>query len=240
FALAAPIRERVGFTTGWARPLKTLWVKARTTRTVSRSQRVGGEDAHEVEVMYRLGTGLVRRDAPPADATMLRPLLSDDVDAAAVASALDDGGDATGITGTRRPGGSLIVQAGPKWLSTGVPAEVQRDVFARLAPHARIVAAPGDAAAVRELTGIVPETFAGLRPWVEALASARAVVTVDTGAAHVAGMLGTPVIEVFPDAHFAAQVRRWRPWASPYRAIRASEVDGGAASRFTEAVLDGF
>jgi ADP-heptose:LPS heptosyltransferase len=220
FALAAPIRERVGFVTGWARPLKTLWVTARTTRTVSRSQRVGGEDAHEVEVMYRLGAGLVRRDAPPADATMLRPLLAD-----------RDAGDA------RR---DVIVQAGPKWLSTGVPAEVQRDVFARLAPHARIVAAPGDATAVRDQTGIVPETFSGLRPWVDALASARAVVTVDTGAAHVAGMLGTPVIDVFPDAQFAAQVRRWRPWASPYRAFRASEVDGGAASRFTETALDGF
>jgi ADP-heptose:LPS heptosyltransferase len=230
FALAAPIGERVGFTTGWARPLKTLWVKARTTRTVSRSQRVGGEDAHEVEVMYRLGAGLVRRDAPPADAAVLRPLLR------------DDRADATGFASarTQQPGGSLIVQAGPKWLSTGVPAGVQRDVFARLAPHARIVAAPGDADAVRELTGVAPETFAGLRPWVEALASARAVVTVDTGAAHVAGMLGTPVVDVFPDAHFEAQVRRWRPWASPYRAFRASEVDGGAASRFTETVLDGF
>jgi ADP-heptose:LPS heptosyltransferase len=243
FALAAPIRERIGFTTGWARPLKTLWVKARTTRTVSRSQRVGGEDAHEVEVMYRLGSGLVRRDTPPSDAAMLRPLLSDgDVDAIGPASASNDDGDAPGIAsiGARRPDGPVIVQAGPKWLSTGVPVEVQRDVFARLAPHARIVAAPGDAAAVRELTGIAPETFAGLRPWVEALASARAVVTVDTGAAHVAGMLGTPVIDVFPDAHFAAQVRRWRPWASPYRAFRASEVDGGAASRFTETALDGF
>jgi ADP-heptose:LPS heptosyltransferase len=230
FALAAPVRERAGFTTGWARPLKTLWVKSRTTRTVSRSQRAGGEDAHEVEVMYRLGAGLVRREAPPADAAMLRPLLTDDrVDGTDVASA-----------GTRRPGGSLIVQAGPKWLASGVPAGVQRALFARLAPHARIVAAPGDAQAVRELTGIEPETFAGLRPWVEALASARAVVTVDTGAAHVAGMLGTPVVDVFPDAHFAAQVRRWRPWASPYRAFRASEVDGGAGSRFTETVLDGF
>ncbi len=256
FALAAPIRERVGFTTGWARPLKTLWVRARTTRAVSRSQRVGGEDAHEAEVMYRLGAGLVRRDAPPADAGMLRPFLSgDDVRAIGVASSSDDDLDTTGATSisdddvnmtgfasavARRPSGSLIVQAGPKWLSTGVPADVQRAVFARLAPHARIVCAPGDAAAVRELTGIAPETFGGLRPWVEALASARAVVTVDTGAAHVAGMLGTPVVDIFPDAHFAAQVRRWRPWASPYRAFRASEVDGGAASRFTETVLDGF
>jgi ADP-heptose:LPS heptosyltransferase len=219
FALAAPIRERVGFTTGWARPLKTLWVRARTTRTVSRSQHAEGEDAHEAEVMYRLGAGLVQRSAPPADVAILRPLLADRA---------------------MRSDGSVLVQAGPKWLATGVSADVQRAVFARLAPHARIVAAPSDIEAVRESTGVVPETFAGLRAWVDALASARAVVTVDTGAAHVAGMLGTPVVDVFPDARFEAQVRRWRPWASPYRAFRASEVDGGAGSRFIEAVLDGF
>ncbi|HTD36819.1 MAG TPA: glycosyltransferase family 9 protein [Candidatus Limnocylindrales bacterium] len=223
FALAAPIRERVGFTTGLARPLKTLWVRARTTRAVSRSQHAGGEEAHEAEVMYRLGTGLVRGDVPRADAATLRPLL---IDAA--------------VSEDARAGAAIIVQAGPKWLSTGVPAGVQRAVFERLAPDARIVAAPGDAAHVREQTGIQPETFGGLRAWVDALASARAVVTVDTGAAHVAGMLGTPVVDVFPDAGFEAQVRRWRPWASPYRAFRASEVDGGAGSRFIEAVLDGF
>jgi len=75
FGLAAPVRERVGFTTGWSRPFKTLWVRGRTTRTVSRSQRVGGEDAHEVEIIYRLGAGLVRRAAPPADVAQLAPLL---------------------------------------------------------------------------------------------------------------------------------------------------------------------
>jgi ADP-heptose:LPS heptosyltransferase len=227
FALAAPIRERVGFTTGWARPLKTLWVRARTTRTVSRSQRIGGEDAHEVQVMYRLGTGLVREDQPPSDPVKLRPLLVDAEAGGGAASPVDA---ETGI----------IVQAGPKWLASGVSAEAQRTIFARLAGHARIIAAPGEAAAVRELTGVEPETFAGPRPWVDALASARAVVTVDTGAAHVAGMLGTPVIDVFPDANFEAQVRRWRPWASPYRAFRASEVDGGGTGRFIETVLDGF
>lgn len=228
FALAAPIRERVGFITGWARPLKTLWVRARTTRTVSRSQHAGGEDAHEVEVMYRLGTGLVRRDAPPADGAALRPLLI------GVGSAEHEAPSPV------NRGGGIIVQAGAKWSSTGVPVGVQRAVFERLAPHARIVAAPGEAARVRESTGLQPETFDGLSAWVEALASARAVVTVDTGAAHVAGMLGTPVIDVFPDAGFEAQMRRWRPWASPYRAFRASDVDGGAGSRFIEAALDGF
>ena len=239
FALAAPIRERVGFTTGWARPLKTLWVRARTTRTVSRSQHAGGEDAHEVEVIYRLGTVLVQRAAPPTQVSALRPLLIQDAVSNDVRRGERD--DQSAISaGEARAGAPIIVQAGPKWSSTGVPVAVQRAIFERLAPHARIVSAPSDVEAVRESTGLVPETFGELRAWVDALASARVVVTVDTGAAHVAGMLGTPVVDVFPDAHFEAQVRRWRPWASPYRAFRASEVDGGPASRFIETVLDGF
>jgi hypothetical protein len=226
FALAQWIPRSVGFTTGIARPLKSLWVLAHTSWTVSRSQRLGGEDAHEVEVLYRLGVGLVRSERPPSELARLRPVLVEEPNV----HDLETIGDAT----------SIIVQTGPKWVATGVTAETQRAVFARLAPHATFFAAPGEAAAVRELTGIEPRTFPNTRAWVEAMDRGMTVVTVDTGAAHVAGMICASVIEIFPDANFEAQVRRWRPWASLYRAFRASEVDGGPDSRFIEAVLNGF
>ena len=228
YALAAPIPERVGFTTGFARPLKSLWVRRNTTRTVSRSQRLGGEDAHEVEVLYRLGGGLVREERPPADRWKLRTLLI----------------EGPNIMTTRlvAGGGSNIIttQVGPKWLRAGVAPDTLRTVVTRLAPYGRIVAAPSEAEDVQRLTGIAPETFESTRAWVEMLAGSTAVVTVDTGAAHVAGMSSGRVIDVFPEPNFDAQVRRWRPWASSYRAFRASEVDGGPDSRFIEAVLDGF
>lgn len=222
FALAAPVPERVGFTTGWARPLKSLWVRARTTRTVSRSQRLGGEDAHEVEVLYRLGAGLVREPEPPADPARLRPLLVAAQPGAAVR-------------------GGVVLQAGPKWRATGVSEVAQATLVQRLRPYGlRIFAGPGEAEAVRGAIGIDPVTPVDLRTWVETLDGATCVITVDTGAAHVAGMLGTPVVDVFPDADFAAQVRRWRPWASKYRAFRASELGDGAEPAFIEAILDGF
>ena len=220
FALAAPLAVRVGFSTGWTRPLKSLWVRARTTRTVSRSQRLGAEDAHEVEVLYRLGAGFVASPGPPREPGALRAAL------------LPAGGAA-------QARGEIVVQAGPKWEASGVSAAVMRDVLTRLAPQARIVAAPADAAAVRERAGVVPETFPDLRGWIDALGRAAVVVTVDSGAAHVAGMLGTRVVDVFPDAGFDAQVRRWHPWAAPYDAVRASAVDGGPGSRFIESILDG-
>jgi ADP-heptose:LPS heptosyltransferase len=133
-----------------------------------------------------------------------------------------------------------VLQAGPKWAASGVADDVLRDIVERLAPRGlRVVASPADAAAVEAALGVTPESFDDLHAWVEALDTAAAVVTVDTGAAHVAGMLGVPIIDVFPDAHFEAQVRRWHPWASTYRALRASELGGGVGAELIESVVDG-
>jgi ADP-heptose:LPS heptosyltransferase len=226
FALAQGIRERVGFTTGIARPLKNLWVRANTTRTVSRSQRVGGEDSHEVEVLYRLGVGLVRSEKPSSDCWKLRTLLI-------------EGPNILQMRGAENGSNVITVQVGPKWLQAGVAPEVLRTTVTRLARYGRIIAAPSETEDVQRLTGIAPLTFESTRAWVEMVAGSMTIVTVDTGAAHVAGMSCGRVFDIFPDANFEAQVRRWRPWASPYRAFRASEVDGGPNSRFIEAVLDG-
>lgn len=209
YALAAPVKKRVGFTTGWSRPLKSLWVRFQTTRTISRSQQPGGEEAHEVEVLFRLAAGLTRRTEPPAEVAMLAPLL-------------------TAQRASKRAG--ILLQAGPKWQISGVTDATLRAAVDRLAPRGlRIVAAPTDVDLVSGALGVVPETFGDLRSWVAAIDAAAAVITVDTGAAHVAGMLGVPVVDVFPDAGFDIQVRRWRPWASPYRALRASELHAETA-----------
>jgi len=218
YELAAPVARRVGFTTGWARPLKTLWVRRRVTRAVARAQTLGGDHAHEVEILYRLGAGLVRDARPSHDVARLRPLL------------------VAAPRATARSG--IVLQLGAKWETNGVAPVALRRVVEALAPHGlRVVAAPAEAAAVRALFGVEPETFAGLRDWVAALDQAATVVTVDTGAAHVAGMLGVRTVDVFPDAHFDLQVRRWRPWAAPSIALRASQA-GGAALPLIEAVLD--
>ena len=47
------------------------------------------------------------------------------------------------------------------------------------------------------------------------------LLTPDTGAAHVAGMIGVPVVDVFARDRFEEHALRWKPWAAPARTLAA-------------------
>jgi ADP-heptose:LPS heptosyltransferase len=71
-------------------------------------------------------------------------------------------------------------------------------------------------------------------PWKDAIGAATAIVTLDSGALHVAGMVGTPVVAIFPSQrNYALQVARWAPWAAPHRIVRS---DAGWPARASEAL----
>ena len=181
YELASDIPQRVGFTTGWAKPLKSVWVFGKLTRRVARAATVHGSRAHEVETVFRLGAGLHAEPAPTRDPRRLRPLI---------------------VSEPARRGEHVVVQLGRKWSAIGLD--------------------PASAGAI-----------------VEALVArgARLVVTPDTGAAHLAGMLGVPVVDCFPDADAPAQIARWHPWAAPYLALVAGELRGsGGVARMASAV----
>jgi ADP-heptose:LPS heptosyltransferase len=204
YELAAPIPVRIGFTTGWAKPFKSAWIKRRVTSAIRRGATVRGAHAHEAEILFGLGATLVH-GKPERDAAHLRPLIT--------AAALP-----------QRSG--IVVQLGAKWHAIGVPAAILARMTAMLAARgARFIVAPAERTAVQAaLPALDLDAPADLRTWVAAIDGAHAVVTPDTGAAHLAGMLGVSVVDVFPDAHFDVQVRRWRPWASSAIVVRASEL----------------
>jgi len=205
YALARGIRERVGFTTGWAKPLKSIWVRARLTRSVKRAATVARSRMHEVLTMFRLGAGLVAGE-PSGDARTLRRWI-----AGALPPPLRHG---------------VLVQLGTKWGASGVGDDALRALIASLrARDARFIAAPAERDALAErFPEIAIAAPATTRDWVATIDAAAALVSVDTGAAHCAGMLGVPVVDVFPDAHADAQIRRWRPWASTSIVLRASQL----------------
>jgi ADP-heptose:LPS heptosyltransferase len=99
-------------------------------------------------------------------------------------------------------------------------------VFAPLRERgARFIAAPGERDATQtQFPSLRVEAPPSTREWIDAIDASASLVTPDTGAAHLAGMIGVPVVDVFPDMHFEAQTRRWRPWASSSIVVRASEL----------------
>ena len=205
YDLAAPVPRRIGFTTGWAKPLKSLWIKRRVTTAVPRAATVNGADAHEAEILLRLGAGIVT-PPPERDAARLRPWITGPVPVP--------------------PRAGLLVQLGPKWNALGVADAALQLLMATLRERgARFIAAPGERDAMcAQFPALAVDAPATTRDWIAAVDAAGALVSPDTGAAHLAGMIGVPVVDVFPDAGFDAQTRRWRPWASSSIVVRASEL----------------
>jgi ADP-heptose:LPS heptosyltransferase len=206
-ATGAPVR--VGFTNLFGKPLKSLWSARYVNVRVFRSAGLDPRAPHECEVLFRLARTVLGDDAVPTrDARRLRPLV---------------------IDGEPDPDKRVAVQITDKWERLGISLEDVTDLVERIARARpfRLIAAERESAYADRFasaTGSNVERFASLGPWKSAIAAARAVVAPDSGALHVAGMVGTPVVGVFPPARdFALQVARWSPWAAPYRIVRADD-----------------
>ncbi len=213
-ALRAP---SIGFDNGWGKPLKTLWVRSMLTQTLYRPAGIGTKGRHECEVLFELGRSLIGEAKPTRAAEALRPLVIE-----------------------REPGRDerIAVQVTEKWRSFGVRASDLAAQLARLARERSVraiaSAREADFADAVAASGTSVERFDALEPWKEAIGAARALIAPDSGAVHVAGMLGTPTVALFPPQRdFESQVARWRPWAAPYRAVA---LDDGWPQRALDAL----
>ena len=56
--------------------------------------------------------------------------------------------------------------------------------------------------------------------WVAAFERARCIVTVDTGATHVASAVGKPTVVAFEHRYFALSSREWAPYHVPHAIVR--------------------
>jgi ADP-heptose:LPS heptosyltransferase len=221
-AAGAGIPQRRGFDNGWAKPFKTLAVRRFCTQTVHRP--AGAEEAiHEARVLFRLGRDLVDDLEPTRDPARLAPLLLSTIPARAT---------------------HVAIQATSKWLTLGVDPRLLTQA---LEPHARerglvLLAHTAEASFARDLNALLParlETFDEMDPWKRAIASAAALVTPDTGAAHLAGMVGTPTIDCFPAGPDDRIMRaRWSPWAAPARTLAIARGHGDAAEEIAGALAE--
>lgn len=202
-AYRAKIPARVGFENGWGKPLKTLWIRRMCTHTIFRTAGLDPRAPHECEVAFKLARTLIAEPEPSRDARVLRPFVIDE---------------------EPQPDERVAFQVTDKWerlaASLQDVAELARRISARR--EVRFIASEHEAPYVESFTqaaGMRVEMFPALGAWKTAIAAARAIVAPDSGAAHVAGMVGTPVVSCFSREAFALQSKRWAPWAAPHRVV---------------------
>jgi len=210
-------RRRAGFWHRLEKPLKSVWQFVHLTEPVYRPAAWVDEPEHEVKAIHRLALRLGASAAPSSNPSALRSWLDVEADASALAS------------------GALALQVARKWFEQGWDARsLARMAIAALdaSPLERCVllAGPDDAGHARAVMEAIPSErrdagsivraeTSTLGRWLGAIGSARALLTPDTGAAHAAGMLGVPVVDVFGPVRFPQLSRQWRPWAAPSRCI---------------------
>ncbi len=221
YRLAASVgpRARIGFADPWTKPFKAIWTRRMLTQRVYCSARLQGNE-HECETLFRLVTPLTGDSAPSRDAEALRPLV---------------------LAMQPPPDDRVALQLTDKWARLNVADEQVEALVAALRRGGplRVIAARQEAAYAQRIAqsaGIQIDYFEHMHEWKSAVAAARVLVAPDSGAIHLAGMIGTPVVAVFaPQRAFDAQVARWSPWASPSRIVRAGNEWPPIAAR---AVLD--
>ncbi|MBV9718991.1 MAG: glycosyltransferase family 9 protein [Candidatus Eremiobacteraeota bacterium] len=144
------------------------------------------------------------------------------------------------------PPNPIVLHLGRRWFSEGstlpgTVAMVQR--LARLAPV--VITCARDCEHVVpdfEASGAVARLLCRLpfHQWAAVLERGRVVVTVDTGATHVASAVGRPTVVAFEHRYFRLNSQEWSPYGVPHVLVRKPSGDDAASiSEFGEAIVAG-
>lgn len=207
--------HRAGFWHGLQKPFKSLWQRSQLTAPVYRPAAWTAVPEHEVATLYRLAEALGAQAPVPDDPKNLRTWLR--VERSDLARAAD---------------GALAFQITPKLLTGGwAPTSLALLVSATATTCgcdriALLASAQDEGLACSVMEHMSPSearvdvlASLSLPHWLGALDRAVALVTPDTGAAHVAGMLGAGVIDLFDEADFDRLSQQWHPWAGASRCL---------------------
>lgn len=199
--LAAAYRSkapmRLGFDPGRSQPLKAVWLRLALTHRCAYPNNLELDPGlHEVERYHRLLAPL----GPLPEPGPLR----------------------LGRSFPRPPAGPIGLQLTPKWCLDDWSPQLVLTLLDRLPDPALVLYGPGEREWAEKLLGEHPVERAfhpDLMDYAAAVAGCSLLLTPDTGAAHVAAAVGTPVVDVFREAHHQHCVRRWRPWQVDHRVV---------------------
>lgn len=195
--------QKIGFDPGWSQPLRSLEVKRfLTVRFPIINSLESASRYHEVERYCRLvGKGLSHKYINGAGLQLF---------------ALKD-------KPVPHASGPLGFQWARKWLQDGWPEQMLLSVLETLPVGTMIFVAPGEK---EWALSLLPKTRRSdlvcepeLLDYARRMAACRYLLSIDTGAVHLAAAVGTPVIDVFSEQGAQHTVPRWRPWMVPHQIV---------------------
>jgi ADP-heptose:LPS heptosyltransferase len=198
------------------------------------------EHLHEVEQGLSLAAAMGHR-LPPGDDGRLRitwPLRPGIDHLTTAAAGLPDGVPAR-LPARLPDGGYVVVHPGASVPARGLPEHVARDVVAALCAHGHhvvVTAGRAEVAVAHRVASTAPadsvSVLAGTTDLVclaRVIAGADAIVCGNTGPAHLAAAVGTPVVQAFAPV---VAPHRWTPWKVPSVVLGRLDIEcAGCRSR---------
>jgi ADP-heptose:LPS heptosyltransferase len=153
-------------------------------------------------------------------------------------------GDRAAARAAGVPDHAIIVHLGKRWGETGSTPASLVQLFRDLRPLGRpLVATYGeDGAALAEAVqaaGVADHVLGNLSfgTWAATFERAACVVTIDTGATHVAAAMKTPTVVLFEHTYFRLNSQEWSPYRVPNAVLRKPRSESDAALRASRAQI---
>lgn len=210
---------RLGFDPGWTQPPKALLRRLTLTDWLQNPNDPSLPSIHEVERYAALGK-LAGCETAMGPLKLMLPCDAKKWAAAQLA--------ALGFSSDTLP---VCLHLSAKWSSENWPeqtcTEVARAILERFpAVFLIVTAGPGEESFFASADSLLPakrfHLFRNLTlaQWAALLAQSRGLVSMDTGAVHLAAAVNVPEVTVFPEVNFVHASSRWAPWQTPHRIIR--------------------
>jgi ADP-heptose:LPS heptosyltransferase len=142
------------------------------------------------------------------------------------------------------PAGAIVVHIGKRWGQDGSTPESLEQLFVDMRSLGRPLVATfgedGSDLAGRIAAAGVADGVMGRLPfavWAAAFERAACVVTIDTGATHVAAAVKTPTVVLFESRYFRLNSQEWSPYRVPNAVLRKPRTDDPDALRTSRAEI---
>jgi ADP-heptose:LPS heptosyltransferase len=142
------------------------------------------------------------------------------------------------------PADPIVVHLGKRWTEHGSTTASLLEIFRELRALGRPLVATYGAdgaslAAVIRTVGVADRVIGGLSfgGWAAAFERAACILTIDTGATHVASAVRRPTVVLFEHDFFRLNSQEWSPYRVPNAVLRKPADDSPEALRASRAEI---